>query len=70
MKYIANINFLGKDGMVKAGDEVENPSKGQIDKGLVRELKVDEPKETKQSEKPKDEPKKDESFFDKVKKAL
>jgi hypothetical protein len=41
--YIANQNYLCSAGFVKEGDEVENPSKRHIQKGLVREVKVLKP---------------------------
>jgi len=39
--YIARINFLSKDGFIKAGEEVKNPSKEHLSNGLVIETKHD-----------------------------
>jgi hypothetical protein len=38
--FIANQNFLSPNGMIRAGEQVVNPSAQQIAKGLVREIKV------------------------------
>lgn len=59
MMYIANQNYMSNDGMVKRGEEVKNPLPAHIEKGLVREAKVIEAKETKAKPKPKAKAKKE-----------
>jgi hypothetical protein len=54
--YIANQNFLSSAGFVKEGDEVENPSKHHVSKGLVREIKTVKPETKNVDSKPKRKP--------------
>ena len=38
--FVATMNFLSDTGMIRAGQEVKNPSPAHIKKGLVREVKI------------------------------
>lgn len=49
MKYINSVNFYDGKQMRKQGEENENPSDAHIRAGLVREVKVEQPTETKRS---------------------
>lgn len=49
MKYINNVHFYDGKQMRKRGEVNENPSDAHIRAGLVREVKVEQPTETKRS---------------------
>lgn len=50
--YVATQNYMSSNGMVRRGEEVVNPSKGHIARGLVKEVKIVKTEVTKNVDEP------------------